>query len=160
MSRILSILIIVAVALVVTAPAWAGEMEEKQEVINQVKETWKKIAAKEVDAVGVGPNGVIQAQSHGGFWRSFTPETMAAFLKESPNMRFTPYYIEVRFLGSKKDVAYVTHYLVGTIVREGKDDIANYRTRASSVMEKIDGRWVTAGSHYSPLFGGSGIQAN
>lgn len=159
MSRILSIFTIAAVAMVLTSPIWADEPEEEQTVINQVKETWRKIAAKEVDDIGVGPSGIIQAQSHGGFWRFFTPETMAAYLKDSPNLRFTPYYIEVRFLGSKKDVAYVTYYLAGTIVRQGKEDIANYRTRASSVMEKIDGIWVTAGSHYSPLFGGTGIEA-
>ena len=79
--------------------------------------------------------------------------------KESPNtLKFTPYHINAKFLGQEKDVAYVTYYLVGKIVREGKDDIANYRTRASNVMEKTDGKWVNSGAHYSPLFGGSGVE--
>ena len=55
-------------------------------------------------------------------------------------------------------MAYVTYYLVGKIVREGKDDIVNYRTRASNVMENKDGKWVNSGAHYSPLFGGSGVE--
>ena len=158
MSRIVRILIIATVALVLTTPTWAGESEEEQKIVNTVEETWKKLAAKEVGDGLVGPKGSIQAHSSGGLWQGLTPEAMAALLKESPNtLQFTPYHINVKFLGSKKDVAYVTYYLVGTIVREAKEDIANYRTRASNVMEKIDGKWVNSGSHYSALFGGSGV---
>ena len=161
MFRILRILIIATVALFLTTPTWAGESEEEQNIVNTVKEIWGKLAAKEVSDGLVGPKGSIQAQSSGGLWRVYTPETMAAELKESPNtLQFTPYHINVKFLGSKKDVAYVTYYLVGTIVREEKEDIPNYRTRASNVMEKIDGKWVNSGSHYSALFGGSGLVAD
>jgi len=158
MSRILRIGIIAAVTLILTVPAWAGESEEEQKIVNTVKETWKKLAAKEISDGLVGPKGVIQAYSSGGLWLVRTPEEMAAEVKAPPNtLQFTPYHINVKFLGSKKDVAYVTYYLVGTIVREEKEDIINYRTRASNVMEKIDGKWVTSGSHYSPLFGGAGL---
>ena len=158
MSRILRILSIAVVALALTTPAWAGESEEEQEIIKDLKEMWKEIAAKELSDVLVGPKGLIQASSSGGLWQVFeTTEALAAFLEASPTMRFTPYHIDVRFLGSQKDVAYVTYYLVGTIAREGKEAIINYRTRASSVMEKTDGQWISVGSHYSPLFGGSGL---
>ncbi len=157
MSRILRILILMAVALVLMTPIWAGESEEGQKIVNTVKEMWKKLAAKEMSDGMAGPKGVIAANSHGGLWLVSTREEMAASIKESPTMQFTPYHINVKFLGSQKDVAYVTYYLVGTIVREGREDIPNYRTRASNVMEKIDGKWVTSGSHYSPLFGGVGL---
>jgi hypothetical protein len=158
MFRILRILIIATVALVLTTPTWAVESEEEQKIVNIVKETWKKAASKEVSDGMVGPKGSIQAHSSGGLWMALTPEAMATTLKESPNtMQFTPHHINVKLLGSKKDVAYVTYYLVGTIVREGKEDIPNYRTRASNVMEKIDGKWVNSASHFSALFGGSGV---
>ena len=81
MSRILRILIIATVALVLTAPVWAGESEEEQEIVNTVKKMWEKIAAKEVSDSWFGPKGLIQASSSGGFWHVFeTPEAMAAFI--------------------------------------------------------------------------------
>ncbi len=123
-----------------------------------MKETWKKLANKEVSDGLVGPNGTINAQSSGGLWMDLERETFEVNMKESSDtLKFSPYHINVKFLGEIKDVAYVTYYLVGNIIREGKDDITNYRTRASNVMEKKDGKWVNSGGHYSPLFGGSGI---
>ena len=159
MSRIVHIISAVAVALVLNNPAWPGESAEEQQIIKTVKETWKKLASKEVSDGLVSPAGTINAQSSGGLWMNVERETFATYMKESPNtLKFTPYHINVKFLGQEKDVAYVTYYLVGKIVREGKDDIANYRTRASNVMEKTDGKWVNSGAHYSPLFGGSGVE--
>lgn len=159
MPRIVYIISAVALALALDSPAWAGESEEDQQLIETVKETWKKLAAKEVTDGLVGPQGTINAQSSGGFWMHIGREAFAANMKESPDtLKFSPYHINVKFLGQKKDVAYVTYYLVGDIIREGKDDITNYRTRASNVMEKKDGKWVNSGAHYSPLFGGSGVE--
>ena len=158
MKHWMSIFTVCVVSLVLTTMATADESEEEQKIVNIVKETWTKVAAKEVSDGMIGPKGSIQAHSSGGLWIVRTPEAMATSMKESHNtLEFTPHHINVKFLGSKKDVAYVTYYLVGTIVREGKDDIPNYRTRASNVMEKIDGKWVNSASHFSALFGGSGV---
>jgi hypothetical protein len=33
----------------------------------------------------------------------------------------------------------------------------DYRTRVSQVLEKVNGKWVIRGAHYSPLFGGVGL---
>ncbi len=159
MPRIAIIISAVALALVLNSPAWAGESEEEQQLIETVKEAWKKLAEKEVSDGLVGPTGTINAQSSGGLWMNLERETFEANMKESPDtLKFRPYHINVKFMGQKKDVAYVTYYLVGNILRAGKDDITNYRTRASNVMEKKDGKWVNSGGHYSPLFGGSGVE--
>jgi uncharacterized protein DUF4440 len=159
MSRVSRIPIIAATALIVTAPTWAAEVEDEQAIIDDTKSVWEQIAAKDFTHLMIGPRGVVHAGSAGGLWRRMTAEEMAAYLAESPNLRAAPYHINVRFLGSQKDVAYVTYYLVGTVVR-GDGGCVSYRTRASSVMEKIDGEWVSAGQHYSPLFGGSGFGAD
>ena len=159
MPRIVYIISAVAVALVLNNPAWAGESEEEQKIIKTVKETWKKLAEKEVSDGLVSPAGTVNAQSSGGLWMNVERETFEANMKESlDTLKFSPYHINVKFLGQKKGVAYVTYYLIGKIVREGKDDIVNYRTRASNVMENKDGKWVNSGAHYSPLFGGSGVE--
>ena len=158
MTRIVYVISAVAVALFLNSPAWAGNSEEEQQIIKTVEETWKKLANKEVSDGLVGPTGTINAQSSGGLWMNLERKTFEANMKKSPDtLKFSPYHINVKFLGQKKDVAYVTYYLAGNIIREGKDDITNYRTRASNVMEKKDGKWVNSGGHYSPLFGGSGI---
>ena len=117
MSRIVHIISAVAVALVLNHPAWPGESAEEQQIIKTVKETWKKLASKEVSDGLVSPAGTINAQSSGGLWMNVERETFATYMKESPNtLKFTPYHINVKFLGQKKDVAYVTYYLVGKIV--------------------------------------------
>ena len=60
-------------------------------------------------------------------------------------------------MGSGQDVAHAVYYLVGTISKDGESVIKNYRTRVSQVFEKIDGKWLLSGAHYSPLHGGSGV---
>ena len=80
-------------------------------------------------------------------------------ITESPNvLDFDPHHINVRMVGEKQDVAYAAYYLVGNILdADRKVIVKNYRTRASQVWVKLDGRWVEIGSHYSPLYGGSGV---
>ena len=66
-------------------------------------------------------------------------------------------HVTVRIVGSGKDVAHAVYYLVGTISRDGEPANNNYRTRVSQVFEKIDGKWLLSGAHFSPLYGGSGV---
>ena len=60
-------------------------------------------------------------------------------------------------MGSGQDVAHAVYYLVGTISKDGESVIKNYRTRVSQVFEKIEGKWLLSGAHFSPLYGGSGV---
>jgi hypothetical protein len=60
-------------------------------------------------------------------------------------------------MGSGQDVAHAVYYLVGTISKDGESVNKNYRTRVSQVFEKIEGKWLLGGAHFSPLYGGSGV---
>ena len=141
MSRIFRIPAQAFVAFALVLPAWSGESEDRHEIVSLVEQTWEMLATKKISDGLVGPQGSIQAHSSGGLWFLVTQESMTASLEESPNtLLLSPRHIDVRFLGSSQDVAYVTYYLVGRIARSEGDDVLNYRTRASNVMEKIDGR--------------------
>ena len=56
-------------------------------------------------------------------------------------------------MGSGQDVAHAVYYLVGTISKDGESVIKNYRTRVSQVFEKIEGKWLLSGAHFSPFYG-------
>ena len=80
-------------------------------------------------------------------------------VSDSPNtLNFKPYHINVEIYGSKKEIAYAVYYLAGTIDRDGNVIVPNYRTRASSLMKKENGKWYEVGSHYSPMHSGSGVK--
>ena len=136
-----------------------ADMHDDEEAIRaRVEEMWKEAAEKKYNVEWVNPAGVTQATSAGGFWETLSAGAVVAQINEGPNqLDFTPYYVQVKLLGSKKDVAWVTFYLTGRITLANDDVISDYRTRASIVMEKLDGKWVESGSHYSPLFAGSGV---
>jgi len=103
MTRIVYVISAVAVALFLNSPAWAGNSEEEQQIIKTVEETWKKLANKEVSDGLVGPTGTINAQSSGGLWMNLERKTFEANMKESPDtLKFSPYHINVKFLGQKK----------------------------------------------------------
>lgn len=150
----------VCLSSLVAVPAISLADGHDEEVIRKnVVEMWKQVAAKKLDGSLTSPNGVTQATSAGGFWRTLSrAENVAQINDDDSTLDFRPAYIEVRLLGSKKDVAHVSYYLSGTIFLNGAPPITNYRTRVSQVWEKLDGKWVVAAAHYSPLFGGSGVQ--
>ena len=111
-----------------------------------------------MDRNKLDPEHNIIAYSTGGLWEDLSAEEMAKSIVGGPNtFALRPYHINVRFLGSKKDVAYVSYYLVGNILRGDTVVVSNYRTRISQVSEKRGGKWITVGNHASPLYGGSGI---
>ncbi len=81
-------------------------------------------------------------------------------ITSAPNvLDFKPYHINVRIVGENQDVAYAAYYLLGNILNADRSTVLvkNYRTRASEVSVKVDGKWVQVGSHYSPLYGGAGV---
>jgi len=136
--------------------------DEKQNVIEITEKLWAATAKKQMSREVVHPDGIWIATSQGGLWDYLSVDENLEMINEAVNyLDFKPHHINVQFLGSKKDVAYVTFYLVGNILDEDRKVIVNnYRTRASSVYVKLNGNWVQAGSHYSPLYGGSGVVFN
>mgnify|MGYP001162536657 FL=1 len=129
--------------------------------INEIKETihsnWEKVAQKNV--TGMHPDGSWMANSNGGFWEFQTVQENKTLIEDSPNtLNLKAHHINVDIYGSKKDLAYVVYYLSGSIEREGKVLISNYRTRASNLLKKEEGKWFTVGAHYSPMHSGSGVK--
>ena len=131
--------------------------------INEIKETihsnWEKVAKKIV--AGTHPDGSWMANSNGGFWEFLTVQDNKSLIEDSPNtLNLKAHHINVDIYGSKKDLAYVVYYLSGNIERDGKVLISNYRTRASNLLKKEKGKWLTVGAHYSPMHSGSGVKFN
>ena len=129
--------------------------------VNEIKETihsnWEKIAKKIV--TGTHPDGSWMANSNGGFWEFLTVQDNKSLIEGSPNtLNLKAHHINVDIYGSKKDLAYAVYYLSGNIERDGKVLISNYRTRASNLLKKEKGKWLTVGAHYSPMHSGSGVK--
>ena len=129
--------------------------------VNEIKETihsnWEKIAKKIV--TGTHPDGSWMANSNGGFWEFLTVQDNKSLIEDSPNtLNLKAHHINVDIYGSKKDLAYAVYYLSGNIERDGKVLISNYRTRASNLLKKEKGKWLTVGAHYSPMHSGSGVK--
>jgi hypothetical protein len=158
-STVLVLLVLLLAAAVAPSAVRADTASDEAAIRAMLDEMWKKIAAKKYDAIDLNPHGSWQATSQGGLWKRVNREGQKTLLNESPNtLDMAANHVEVTFLGSKKDVAYATFYLTGTIKLADGNTIPNYRTRASWAMEKIEGSWVVSGAHYSPLFGGSGVR--
>ena len=143
------------VLLVVSGEAKAGDQED---VSADIERNWKDAALKNPTAER-HPDGSWVATSEGGLWQFLSKEEFGAMITESPNvLDFDPHHINVRMVGEKQDVAYAAYYLVGNILdADRKVIVKNYRTRASQVSVKLDGKWVVIGGHYSPLYAGSGV---
>ena len=150
---------IISIVFVSLAGAQSYSSEE-QEIVDRTISQWKNYAEGNYDAMVTGPPDLvgIQASSHGGLWDTATAEEQLNNLRQTPyTLRATPYHIQILFLGSDKDVAYVAYYLSGSVTLEDGTVVDSYRTRASEILERINGQWVSRGAHYSKLHEGSGI---
>jgi len=150
-----NLVMLAALFLAFPAGAEAGDMED---IVAAIEKRWTDTAKKQIDPGASNPAGSWLATSQGGLWQFQSPAEAVAMITDSPNtLAFQPMHINVQIMGSEKDVAYATYYLVGNVMIEGKPLVTNYRTRASTVYVKIGGKWLTSGEHYSPLYGGSGV---
>jgi hypothetical protein len=148
---------IVLTVLFLAFPAWA-EAGDQDDIKAAIDKFWADAATKTPDPSGDNPAGVWQAASNGSLWDFLSPAERAAQTASSPyTNNFQPKHVTVRIVGSGKDVAHAVYYLVGTISKDGEPVNNNYRTRVSQVYEKIDGKWLLSGAHYSALHGGSGV---
>ena len=148
---------IVLTTLFLAFPAWA-EAGDQDDIKAAIDKFWADAATRTPDSSGDNPAGVWQAASNGSLWDFLSPAERAAQTASSPyTNNFQPKHVTVRIVGSGKDVAHAVYYLVGTISKDGEPVNNNYRTRVSQVYEKIDGKWLLSGAHYSALHGGSGV---
>ena len=154
MNKLLTVLLVL-----LTVPFQTqGQSKDEAAIKADIVKVWKDAAQRKMDRNKLGPEHNMVAYSTGGLWEDLTAEEMAKSIVGGPNtFALRPYHINVMLLGSKKDVEYVSYYLVGNIMKGDKVVVANYRTRISQVSEKKGGMWITVGNHASPLYGGSGI---
>ena len=133
--------------------------DDKENVVATIEKIWKDIALKSLDAEQhQHPNGVWTATSEGGLWQFMSNEEFRPAIDGPNTLDIKPRHINVTIVGEKQDVAYTTYYLVGKILdAESKVIVKDYRTRASQVWVKLDGKWVVIGDHFSPLYGGGGV---
>ncbi len=152
-------LVIASLAFMLFMPQLNGQSKDEAAIKADIIKTWKDAAQRKIDKSLFDSDNVTSAYSTGGLWEHETGDELAKKIVGGPNtFVLTPYHMTVRFVGSKKDVAYTSYYLVGNIMRGDKVIVPNYRTRISQVSEKRGGKWVTVANHASPLFGGSGIR--
>ena len=150
-----NLIILIALFLAIPAGAKAGDLED---LVTAIEKRWTDTAKKQISPGDSNPAGAWLATSQGGLWQFQSPAENVAMITDSPNtLVFQPMHINIQIMGSKKDVAHAAYYLVGNIMRDDKPIVTNYRTRASEVFVKIGGKWLNSGSHYSPLYGGSGV---
>ena len=154
MNKLLTVLLVL-----MTVPFQVqGQSKDETALKADVVKFWKDAAQRKMDRNKLDPDHNIIAYSTAGLWEDLPAEEMAKSIVGGPNtFALRPYHINVKFLGSKKDVAYVSFYLLGNIMKGDKVIVANYRTRISQVSEKRGGKWITVANHASPLYGGSGI---
>lgn len=150
-----TIIILTVLLFAFPTDAVAGDRED---LVAAIEKRWIDTAKKQISPGDSNPAGAWLATSQGGLWQFQTPAETVTMITDSPNtLIFQPMHINIQIMGSKKDVAHAAYYLVGNIMRDGKPIVSNYRTRASEVFVKIGGKWLNSGSHYSPLYGGSGV---
>ena len=53
-------------------------------------------------------------------------------------------------------IAVAQFYSEGSMAPKGSAAVSNYRTRATQVLVKEDGKWKLRAAHWSPIAGGSG----
>ena len=152
-------LVVVSLVFMLFTPQLYGQSKDEATIKADIVKLWNDATQRKMDKSKLDPDHNMVAYSTGGLWQDVTADEMAASIVGGPNtFALRPHHITVRFLGSKKDVAYVSYYLAGNILKGETVIIPNYRTRISRVSEKRGGKWVTVGNHASPLFGGSGIK--
>ena len=159
-------------ALALVTPVAFGQSTSPIEelIVEQIRQSWQEASKGNYDAVAeidfgltkIGESRFVDytvavAASDGSLWDISTATEQARLLNEDDFMlHATPRDIHVMFLGAAKDVVYVSYYLIGTIAISA-DDVQDYRTRVSQVLERKDAKWVIRGAHYSGLMGASGI---
>ena len=151
-----TIFITLVIALVSVVNSGANQQSETKKIEEIIEKFWVQVANGNIDNDHFSPEQ-ITAYSSGGLWQYISDSEMIASLSTDSRLKVRSYHINVKFLGSKEDVAYVTYYLAGKIVNGGNVVVPNYRTRISQVLEKRASKWIFVGSHASPLFGGSGF---
>ena len=100
----------------------------------------------------VSKEGSMEFWSSGGLLQEVPP---ADEVEEFDAFGLKPKHIHVITLVPGK-VAVAMYYSEGAIDRKNSAAVPNYRTRATQVFVKEDGKWKIRAAHWSPITGGAG----
>jgi hypothetical protein len=145
-------LVLASMLLFAGAFAHADEATE-QEVIKTIIDgnAYAKKNLKD-QADTVSKDGSLEFWSSGGFLQE-VPAGTAPDQYESVNIDAK--HIQVITLVPGK-VAVAQFYAEGSMAPKGSAAVSNYRTRATQVFVKEDGKWKVRAAHWSPIASGSG----
>lgn len=100
----------------------------------------------------VSGDGSLEFWSSGGFLQQVSADDEPT---EYESINIDAKHIHVITLVPGK-IAVAQYYSEGSMAPKGSAAVSNYRTRATQVMVKEDGKWKVRAAHWSPIAGGSG----
>ena len=100
-------LLLFLLLILLLVPQLNGQSKDEAVIKADVVKLWSDAANRKMDKNKLNPEHNIIAYSTGGLWEDLTADKMVASIVGGPNtFDLRPYHINVKFLGSKKDVAY------------------------------------------------------
>jgi hypothetical protein len=145
-------IVLASVLLFAGAMAQADEATER-EVIKSIMDGnayAKKNLKDEADTVA--KDGSLEFWSSGGFLQHVAADSQPS---EYESVNIEAKHIQVITLVPGK-VAVAQFYSEGSMAPKGSAAVSNYRTRATQVLVKEDGKWKVRAAHWSPIASGSG----
>ncbi len=145
-------LVLASILLFAGAIAHADEATER-EVIKSIMDGnayAKKNLKDEADTVA--KDGSLEFWSSGGFLQQVSAGSEP---NEYESVNIDAKHIHVITLVPGK-VAVAQYYSEGSMAPKGSAAVSNYRTRATQVLVKEDGKWKVRAAHWSPIASGSG----
>lgn len=100
----------------------------------------------------VSKDGSLEFWSSGGFLQDVKADTEP---DEYESLNIDAKHIHVITLVPGK-AAVAQYYSEGSMAPKGSAAVSNYRTRATQVFVKEDGKWKVRAAHWSPIASGSG----
>jgi len=100
----------------------------------------------------VSKDGSLEFWSSGGFLQDVKADTKP---DEYESVNIDAKHIHVITLVPGQ-IAVAQYYSEGSMAPKGSAAVSNYRTRATQVFVKENGKWKVRAAHWSPIAGGSG----
>lgn len=146
------ILVLSGIVLFAGAFAHADEATE-QEVIKSIMDgnAYAKKNLKDQDDT-VSKDGSLEFWSSGGLLQEVEAGTEP---DEYESVNIDAKHIRVITLVPGQ-IAVAQFYSEGSMAPKGSAAVSNYRTRATQVLVKENGKWKIRAAHWSPIAGGSG----
>lgn len=127
----------------------ATETEVRQAIIDTNEYAKEKLRDAEDT---VSEDGSLEFWSSGGFLQEVSADDEPT---EYESLNIDAKHIHVITL-VPGEIAVAQYYSEGSMAPKGSAAVSNYRTRATQVMVKENGKWKVRAAHWSPIAAGSG----